>query len=163
MRRNNVLKIIGACAIALVCVLEVNAQQEVVAAGGSFTSSDGSVSFTLGQVAFTFDASSAGNVSRGVQQSYPELEIGVPEFAPNLDYHVFPNPTRGIANLHLPNTSSAQFSVQIFDLSGRLVEALSIPGGVTQLDFSAFASGAYSVQLYEGYTRQAQFIIVKTN
>jgi hypothetical protein len=145
------------------CVDHAVAQESLGAGGASNTSASGSVSFSLGQVAYTTSANASGSAARGVQQTYPELEIRVPEQAESLAFSLYPNPNRGSAFLQLPEAGNAVYQLYIHDLGGRLIAVQTLPSGLSQLDLSTFASGAYTAQLYNNNAYQAHFIILKTN
>lgn len=155
----HVLLILGCMA----CVANLSAQSNLGAGGASTTTASGSISFSVGQVAYTTSANANGSAARGVQQSYPELEIRVPEQADAFDFILYPNPNRGTAFLHLPEARFAAYTLHIHDLGGRQVAVQTLSGGVSQLDLSTFASGAYTAQLYAENAYLAHFIIMKTN
>jgi len=160
------MKLSSAIFLLVVCTLwvsQVSAQHNLGAGGTSSTSAAGSVSFSLGQVAYTTSANVSGSAARGVQQTYPELEIRVPEQTESFAYSLYPNPNRGNAFLQLPETGNAVYQLYMHDLGGRLIAVQTLPGGLSQLDLSTFASGAYTAQLYIDDAYQVHFIILKTN
>jgi hypothetical protein len=145
------------------CVSQTFAQHNLGAGGTSSTTASGSVSFSLGQVAYTTSANANGSAARGVQQTYPELDIRVPEHAELFAYSLYPNPNRGVVFLQLPEAGNTVYQLYMHDLGGRLIAVQKLPGGLSQLDLSTFASGAYTAQLYIEDAYQAHFIIMKTN
>lgn len=147
----------------MACASSLRAQHNLGAGGASATSAAGSVSFSLGQVAYTTSANASGSAARGVQQTYPELEIRVPEVARSFDFNFYPNPNRGTAYLQLPASNPAAYALYIHDLSGRLITVQTLSGGITPLDFSSYASGAYTAHIYSKDVYMTHFIFMKTN
>ena len=58
---------------------------------------------------------------------------------------IYPNPTTDFVTLELP--SSEELSVQIYDLTGRVVFENQFSGPLVKLDLSAFESGTYLVHV----------------
>lgn len=59
---------------------------------------------------------------------------------------IYPNPTPGVAQLK----TEAPMSVQVYDLSGRLVQGFSVMPGNATLDLSLFPDGIYQVRAQAG-------------
>ncbi|QLH46808.1 MAG: T9SS type A sorting domain-containing protein [Bacteroidota bacterium] len=80
--------------------------------------------------------------------SKPEGQV---EFAVNQQASIFPNPTQGKVEIHLASEEAHQTTVQVFDMSGRLVQTVQAqhePGSqVMQLDLSALANGMYHLHV----------------
>src|SRR5665648_225468 len=82
----------------------VFAQQSVLTSGGNATGSSGSVSYSVGQLAWNMFLGTNGSVLQGVQQPY-EISIinGIEENNIALNYVVYPNPTAGAVTLEVGN------------------------------------------------------------
>ena len=73
--KNKKMKIIVAI-FMLFSIFRLSAQSNTVAAGVEATGSGGTVSFTGGEVFYTYKSSSTGSVTEGVQQSYFAPSLG---------------------------------------------------------------------------------------
>ncbi len=80
--------------ICLVFFGFVFGQTSVNTAGGEVKNASGSVSYSIGQVAYTSVSNSNGSVSQGVQQAYQISTLNVEEKVFNFSLSVYPNPTQ---------------------------------------------------------------------
>ncbi|MDP4204944.1 MAG: hypothetical protein Q8859_03000, partial [Bacteroidota bacterium] len=75
------------------CIATIQAQQVVSPVGGDSKGSGGSISYTVGQVAYSAILKTEGLVSEGVQQAYEIYVIKSTTDDITLRCSVFPNPT----------------------------------------------------------------------
>jgi hypothetical protein len=83
--------------------LITSAQQIISTGGGNASSSGGSVSFSIGQIAYTTVSGIAGSVSQGAQQAFEIFSVGSNETALNISLIAFPNPTADNLTLQISN------------------------------------------------------------
>lgn len=77
-------------------------------------------------------------------------------FGANGDIAVYPNPAGSSATLDLSALPTGNYSVQVLDLTGRLVAAWSLPGAVRHpLNVQPLATGAYLVRVRGGAVNQS--------
>lgn len=69
----------------------------------------------------------------------------------------YPNPTEGMLNLY----SDYSGSIEILDLSGKLVKTQAIKKGTNNLNLEGFPSGLYYLKVEDGITVSYQKIILK--
>lgn len=118
------------------------AQQNTVASGGSASGSGGSVSYSVGQIDYTSISESTGNMNQGVQQPYEiYLITGIQENASPISA-VFPNPTNGLLTIQLKEVNQP-VTIQLLDLTGRIIISSSLNSIETSIDLSNYASGEY--------------------
>lgn len=121
-------------------------QQSVNSSGGDVQSSQGSVSFSVGQVTTDY-IESGSSINEGVQQPYEffnVLSINHPEGVASLE--IFPNPTKGI--IYLKSEDAVDANIEIFDESGRLVfneQQKNIQQ--SQVDLTSFSRGVYTIKV----------------
>lgn len=125
------------------------AQQNTVASGGSASGAGGSVSYSVGQIDYTAISASSGNVNQGVQQPYEiYLVSGIQEnFSPVTA--VFPNPTNGLLTIQLKEVNQP-LTIQLLDLTGRVIISSSLISMETSIDLSNYASGEYLLNVTSG-------------
>lgn len=67
---------------------------------------------------------------------------------------IYPNPSKSIFTIELPNTSKFNYNLELFDVSGRSLNLnYKITDGVTLVDLSHFSAATYflSIQRSDGY------------
>lgn len=140
-----------------------NAQETTVASGGNASGSGGSVSFSVGQVVYTTNSSTAGTVAQGVQQPY---EISVvtsiaEKTAQNLNLQVYPNPTSEVLLLQIPDFDSQNFMYQLTDVNGKLIESKKITGETESINVLHLATATYFLKVIQNNSEVKTFKIIK--
>lgn len=147
----------------LLSVGRVNAQVAVPATGGSATGSGGSVTYTIGQVAYNTNGSTSVSEAQGVQQPYeiskPVVGIGEPEI--NLELIVSPNPTEDIITLNIGDYNSEKLSFQLFDLKGRLLDSTKIVDVSTTIEMKDLPTSTYLLHVLDNDSLVKVFRIIK--
>ena len=140
----------------------VSAQEAILTAGGDATGSGGSVSYSVGQIAYTSVAGTAGSLTQGVQQSYEITTItGAENEKITLEISAFPNPTKNILTLTVNDIERANLSFQLFDVNGKFLQAKKIMDNQTAIDLSNCLSGIYFVKILMGNLELKTFKIIK--
>jgi hypothetical protein len=80
-------------AIGMLWASLTQAQESINSSGGDATGIGGTVSYSIGQLAFISYTNASGIVSQGVQQAYEIFTVGIKEAELNISLSVFPNPT----------------------------------------------------------------------
>lgn len=150
-------------AILFVSVISLNvaqAQNNTVSAGGDASGSNGSVSFTVGQIFYTSAEGENGSVNQGVQQAY---DIGVITGVENVDIvaNLFPNPTVGNVQLNISNFESNAFQMNLFDASGKLIFTQKIATSTSLFSLNECASGIYTLSILKDKKQVKSFRIVR--
>lgn len=152
------------CSFLLLGLTGLQAQYSINAAGGNATGSGGSVSFSLGQVAFISQVGSGGSINEGVQQA---LEIyvttAVDESLLDFTATAFPNPTVEQAYLDIPEAMGRDLSFSMADIHGRLLKAEQIDSPLTQVKMNHLAPGTYFITLARQGRPVKTFKIIKNN
>lgn len=122
-------------------------QQSVNSSGGDVISSaQGTVSFSVGQIATNYIETGA-SINEGVQQPYEFFSVlSIDQPGEKTLLGVFPNPTEGI--IYLKSEDVINATIEMYDESGRLVlneEKQVIQN--SQLDLTAFARGVYTIKV----------------
>lgn len=143
---------------------KAQAQQAVTVSGGDAAGSGGTVSYSVGQVAYTIAAGSGGSVAQGVQQPFEIFTLGVDDF-PNisLTMMVYPNPVTSMANLKTENLSAEKLEYQLYDLQGKLLSNRKITQDETQIDMGNLAAAVYFLKIFDGSNPIKTFKIIKNN
>src|ERR1035437_669759 len=144
------------------CVL-TQAQSTIPATGGNATGNGGSVSYTIGQVAFSALSGNNGTVIQGVQQPY---EISVVTAlrnteAINLECMVYPNPTSGLTKLVFKSSDYENMRFRLYDLNGVLLLDKMVENMVTEISLENLSSSVYFLKVIKSDLEIKVFKIVK--
>jgi hypothetical protein len=149
--------------LLLVSTFFVQAQETLSTSGGNATGSGGSVSYTIGQVAYTYQASSEGSVSQGVQQPleiFTALEtaeaIGI-----TLQCIVYPNPTTSNVVLIIENYNIENLMYTIYDINGRSIANKKIINNETLIYMENLAGATYFIRIMDNTKELKTFKIIK--
>jgi hypothetical protein len=102
-------------------------QTSINAAGTTFTSSAGSLSYSIGQIDFNYYGNNNMVIYLGVQQ--PQLPNGAPKVLEveaanpnqNIVFTAYPNPTYDSIKIHLAN-SETNYNYMLFDVTGKYIK-----------------------------------------
>ena len=142
----------------------LHAQTAVPATGGNASGSGGTVSYSVGQVAYTTNTGgSNGSVAQGVQQPFEISVITGLEEAKgiSLSLSAYPNPTTDFLNLKVENYDNTNLSYQLFDMNGKLLESKKITGNQTSIVMSNLVPATYFVKVTESNKEVKTFKIIK--
>jgi hypothetical protein len=147
--------------IGLSNTIGANAQQNTVSSGGIASGSGGTVTYSMGQVAFISSTGSNGNVNQGVQQPYEIYSLGINESVFSFDLSVFPNPTTDVLNLTIKNFNGENLSYQLVDFNGKIIQTAVIKNELTSINLSELPMASYFINLLENNQKVQSFKIIK--
>ncbi len=158
-------------ALATNSLMGQSAAPSVIASSGNYsTAAWGSISSTIGQVAYATSTANGTILSQGYQQSYVNsTSIQKVKLSNNLDLKLYPNPTNGLLNLELNAKEQGTYQLQIVDANGKNVFSFNENSNQSlisqQFDLSTLASGIYTVilQFTNTKTNQSEFKNTKLN
>jgi len=142
---------------------KVQAQEAISASGGNSSGSSGSVSYTVGQVAYDTYSGSTGTVSQGVQQPFEILIVSGLEEAIGVDLEIetYPNPSSGIINLKVNNYKLTDLSYKLYDLNGDLIQFGKIINKETAITLEKLPSAIYYLRIIDNQKELKSFKIIK--
>src|SRR5688572_11158687 len=107
-----------ACLIGIISS-SLKAQQGTVAAGDNASGTNGSVSYSIGQIDYINISTAEGKITEGLQQPYEIYVItGIDKSAINLNFKVYPNPTADYVMLTAEILNNQQFNYILTDVQG---------------------------------------------
>lgn len=146
--------------VASVLCLNLYSQSNTVSAGGDAEGDNGSISYSIGQVVYTSAQGSNGNVNQGVQQPYDVgVVTGIDEIGISLS--VFPNPTSGLLTLTVADEDASLLSYQLFDASGRMVDAKNKLNSTNSISLDGYATGVYTLSVSRNNSQVKSFRVVR--
>jgi hypothetical protein len=141
----------------------LQAQEAIFVNGGNASSSGGSVSYSVGQVAYITNTGITGSVVQGVQQPYEISIVSRIEEATgiNLVLSVYPNPATDFLTLMVENYNKENLSYQLCDINGKLIENKVIEGNGTSIVMSSLVPATYFLKVTQNNKEVKAFKIVK--
>jgi hypothetical protein len=152
--------------LACVSMMGIYAQSSTVAGGGNATGDGGSVSFSIGQIAYTVANGEAnGYAIQGVQQPLEVSVItSVNQIETKFAVDVYPNPTASKLILHIGESNLKNMSYQLMSINGAVLKQNQINNlAAEQIDMSALPSGTYLLRVLSKQQQIKLFKVVKTN
>lgn len=129
----------------------IKAQEAIPASGGNASGSEGTASYSVGQVVNSINTGLNGSVTEGVQQPY-EISVvtGLEEAKGiNLIITAYPNPTTDFLTLKVEYYNKGDLSYQLSDISGNLLESKKLTSSETNIKVGNFAAAAYFLSVYD--------------
>jgi hypothetical protein len=126
-------------------------QESVLTTSSNATGSEGSVSYSVGQVAFRTNGSTDGTLTEGVQQPYEILFLTGIQDDPtvSLKVKVFPNPAESEVKLKVDRLEYKGLKYRLINEGGTLLMENEIVSGETVIPVVNLQSGIYFVALIE--------------
>jgi hypothetical protein len=155
-------KTVLSAAFLLLGLAGLHAQQATTASGGDATGTGGTASYSLGQVVYTSNTGSNGNIAQGVQQAYEIYNVGITETELNISLSIFPNPTAANLTLQISDYSNEKLSYQLYDMQGKLLNNGKILAQQTKIEMTSLPTAAYYVNVVNQENQKVQsFKIIK--
>ena len=139
------------------------AQESVLSAANNASSEQGTVTYSVGQVAWTTDQGSAGIITQGVQQPYEILFMeGLDDIGISLKCIVFPNPADDFVILKKEDLTRSGLHCRLTDLKGTLILEVETDQKETKIGMEEQAPGVYFLTVSDkGKSLQTYRIIKK--
>lgn len=146
----------------LLCTSAAQAQESTNSSGGNATGNGGTVSYSIGQVVYNFNAGNAGSVAQGVQHSFEILPVGITEKSLNISLTIFPNPTAENLILQANNCSNEKLLYQLLDIKGKQLSTGQIISQQTQINTASLSNATYFINVINQENQKLQsFKIIK--
>ena len=114
------------------------------------TSADSTTSYTwwangLGFSLVTATMDSVGNVKNAQWLMQPPSTVGIDESFVMANENVFPNPAQN--EINFMTDAAGEKSIQVFDITGRLVDSYAVAENMTTINTVAYANGLYTYSI----------------
>jgi len=162
-----------ACLLCIILATQLLCAQEAIpVSGGEATGSNGSGSYTVGQVFyttylapdlfFTDDITKTGSVSQGVQQPFELQTLSNPALTTvKLTAVTYPNPTKDFIILKITDSALNNLRYTLFDVNGRTIASDAIATSSTQIQMKHLAIGVYVLKVSQQNKSLKSFKIFK--
>jgi hypothetical protein len=141
----------------------IHAQEAVSAAGGNASGSGGSVSYTIGQIVYSYDTGTDATVAQGVQQPY-EISIvtGIEDSKDiSLEFVVYPNPATDFVILKTGGYDTENLKYYLYTNSGKVLVSGNLQGDETNISMAALLPSAYFLKVMNNTKVIKTFKIIK--
>jgi hypothetical protein len=140
-----------------------NAQQTISTAGGEETGTGGTISYSIGQVAYSNFSDITGTIYEGVQQPYEiyVMPTGEDKYGISPELSVYPNPTADYLFLKVKDYKLGNLFYQLYDLNGRLLENKKLESDETFISTDNLARSVYFLKVTDNDTEVKTFKIIK--
>ena len=152
MRKNTILL------FSLLTTVSVTAQEVVSSQGETYSNSNGSIDFTVGEVIINTGSNGTNDITQGFHQTNWNF-LGVEDFAPDFDITIFPNPTSDV--LYIKSSFYQDISYSLYDTQGKLVFKNILTETETQIQLNQLAPGAYSLSIHNKKEQLKNFKLIK--
>jgi hypothetical protein len=136
-------------------------QTSTNASGGGTSNASGSISYSIGQVAYQSVSNTSGSVSQGVQYAFEISTLSLEENALNLSLMAYPNPTLELLNLRVGNYSQEKLAYKLIDLEGKVISEETINYETTTIDMKQLPVATYFVEVNNEGKKVQTFKIIK--
>lgn len=139
------------CFLFLICCcgfcIALQGQETIPATGGNTTGSEGSVSYTIGQVMYQTLSGTTCTVAQGVQQPF-EISI-VKENSENTSFEitVYPNPTTGLITLVIRPFSNENLRFQLISFKGIILMDKKVESEETEISMEKYSPSIYLLKV----------------
>ncbi len=128
-----------------------NIMETINASGANATGSSGTVTYSIGQVFYTYIGQSVYNVAQGIQHEELEKTLTTPEnnVEPKTEIFIFPNPTTDYVTINMEGleVENGPRSYQLYDIQGRILKQNTINQSETQINLTDLNSSIYLLQV----------------
>lgn len=152
---------ISGLAISIFITTNTFCQSNTVSSGGTVSGSSGNVSYTIGQIDYSSQTGSGGNINQGVQQPYEIYgTTNLNELGENIHLTIGPNPT--LDKLFLTShLSNEELFYLLTDVNGKILIETTKLQDKTELDLSRLPVGMYHLVVKNSALEIKSFKIIK--
>jgi hypothetical protein len=152
----------GAFLLLGIGLMQVTAQETILASGGEASGNIGTASYSIGQVFFSVYSLTEGYITEGVQQPYEIFIVsGLDNDIITLESIVYPNPVSSHLILKVEYSSDLHLLYQLFDNNGKMLGNGTITGNECMIPMEKYASGVYHLIVVNRKKSIRTFKIIK--
>ena len=136
-------------------------QTSTNASGGGSSNASGSISYSIGQVAYQSTSNASGSVSQGVQHAFEISTLSLEANALNLSLMAYPNPMQVLLNLRVGNYNQEKLAYKLIDLEGKVISEELMHSEETTIDMKQLPVATYFVEVNHEGKKVQTFKIIK--
>jgi hypothetical protein len=152
--------------IIFLCILsqtKLQAQESVSPSGGNATGTNGSMSYTVGQVFYSAISGTNNTLTEGVQQPYEIFHVTSSHdvMKSSLTVLAYPNPTTDHLLLEIENPIKNNLRYQLFNGHGQLLSSKTISSFQTIISIGNYIPAIYYLKIFQKHKEITSFKIIK--
>lgn len=138
------------------------AQQNTLASGGNALGANGTLSYSVGQIAVQNVSNTQVSLSEGLQQPFEIMVLSNITYDPIYSYvSIYPNPTADILNLSIEKTDTS-LQYELFDINGKIVKSTTqVEASLTPIAVDNLNQGIYFLTISRDNQAVKQFKFIK--
>jgi len=122
----------------------ISAQEVISTQGESYSNSNGSIDFTIGEVVINTGTDGTNDLTQGFHQTNWNF-VGLEDHQPNYTVKVFPNPLQNELIIEAPVYDGVSYVLT--DALGRIIQTGALSSIQTSVPTQELATGSYQLQL----------------
>lgn len=123
------------------------AQTNITVSGKEIMGSNGSVSYSIGQIDYQNNQSNDFFITQGVQQPFEIFVLDTKEWNSLIDVQVFPNPTSEGIELIIYSDHPDTFSYILFDINGKQLKSNVLNSSRNYISLNELSQSVYLLTL----------------
>ncbi|MEX2485404.1 MAG: T9SS type A sorting domain-containing protein [Brumimicrobium sp.] len=139
----------------------IHAQEAIPATGGDASGSNGTLSYSIGQVVYTAGSSSTGSINQGVQQPYDISTNSIEEESDDISLSIFPNPTKDVLKLTFDKTDISEYKYELYNSQGKLIKQEDINANQVNIPMQNLDAATYFLKVKSSSQIVKSFRVVK--
>ena len=143
-------------AFSLLISSQSHAQSVVSSQGESFTNTEGSIDYTLGEVIIFTGEGGSNDLTQGFHQSSISTNSIIDH--PEIELEIYPNPSSDFLSIRTDDWENVECA--IYDVLGKEVQSFSLSNITTSIDVQEWANGSYTLLINKGNKQESFKIIV---
>lgn len=146
--------------LCLIWTMSGIAQETVLSSGGDGTGSGGSISYSIGQIAYLSAEDPPYSLTEGVQQVF-DTSTGIEELEASVK--IFPNPVQDFLQIRLQDLQGGNESYRyvLYDMHGKILQAARLLLPRHSLDIAELSQGMYHLSIRDKNNRISSFQFLK--
>lgn len=136
-------------------------QQNTVSAGGEATGTGGTVSYSVGQIDYSFQSGTNGSVSQGVQKPLTTEINNLIEFEKEFSVLLFPNPTVAELHVDLKEVSLDHLNYVLTDAKGKQIQTLKVTSEKVTINMTDYTRGNFFLNFVQEGKIVGSYTVIK--
>ena len=140
----------------------VYAQKNTITTGADVANTNGSISYSIGQIDYISSGNASTFINQGLQQPFEIVTLSGNEILNiTISAQVYPNPTVNNLIISLQNYNYENLTYKLFDIRGREIINGTISNSETIVNMQPYASDTYILKLSNKNKEIKSFKILK--
>ena len=140
--------------------LSCSAQEVISTQGETLSNSQGSISYSVGEVVINTETDGDYDITQGFHQANWTF-VGIEDFSPSYEASIFPNPTSELLNIKTELFDDVEYL--LYDVNGKQILKGKLTGKQTSIQVNHLSTGSYSLTLRNEEQNLKTFKLVKSN